>query len=396
MISYRWFILVLFLLLAGLSQMLWLNFAPLLSDVQNKYQVGEGTAGLLLLVFPLIYVVLSIPAGLLTDRKGYRFSIGLGSIMMSLGACLRIYESSFWILLIAQSIIAIGQPYIVNGISKLVLDWFSKEQSAIATGIGTMGMFIGMAAGLAVSRPLIENIGYSHAMMAFAGITVVCTVLFLLLAKNNPDSVSAVFTEASIKESFIPLFKNQDLLKVFLVAFLGLGFFNGLTTWIEPILAPNGIDALHAGNVGGILILGGILGAIVIPALSDYFKKRKPFIVGSIGIALLTLYPLCTSHDYLGVLKLSALQGFFFLPAFALLLEACAELSGERFAGAATGILMLAGNAGGVIVILAMEAIKGNSPTFYRAVLLMLVLLVIAVVTTFTLPETYGRKTSSS
>ena len=92
-----------FMLVAGLSQMLWLNYAPLLTMVQTKYGVSEGLAGVLLLVFPLIYVLLSVPAGQLTDRKGYKFSVGLGAILMASFSCLRIFEGSFWVLLIAHS-----------------------------------------------------------------------------------------------------------------------------------------------------------------------------------------------------------------------------------------------------------------------------------------------------
>ena len=389
---YRWIVLILFLLVAGISQMLWLNFAPILSFIEKQYQVSESQAGLLLLVFPLIYVILSVPAGALTDKKGYRYSISLGAIIMAVFACLRVYTSSFWILLLAQIGIAIGQPYAVNGISKLVMDWFSEEQAAIATGLGTMGMFIGMAAGMAVTPMMIDAIGFQKTMIAFAGITLTISVLFLVFAKNNPQSKKEVLKEVSIKEGFLPLIKNRPLLKIFGVAFLGLGFFNGLTTWIEPILAPNGINSTQAGNIGGILIVGGIFGAVMIPGLSDYFKMRKPFLLGSIVIALLTVYPLCTSRDYSLILTLSAIQGFFFLPAFALLLEMCSELAGQALAGSATGILMLAGNAGGVIVILAMEAVKGESTSFFHSVLLMIALLIIAVALCLFLPETFKRK----
>ena len=38
---------------------------------------------LLLLVFPLTYVLLSAHSGALIDRKGYRYSIGLGAILMA-------------------------------------------------------------------------------------------------------------------------------------------------------------------------------------------------------------------------------------------------------------------------------------------------------------------------
>ena len=388
--AYRWVVLGVFMLVAGLSQMLWLNYAPLMTMVQAKYGVSEGLAGVLLLVFPLIYVLLSVPAGQLTDRKGYKFSVGLGAVLMAGFSCLRIYQGNFWVLLIAQTGIAIGQPFAVNGISKLVGDWFTPEQGAIATGLGTMGMFMGMAGGMAATPPMVESLGYQGAMVAFAVISVGICVSFLVLAKNNPNAKPVAVGAA--EPSMMSLLKNKKLMLLFIVAFLGLGFFNGLTTWLEPILAPNGFDAVKAGAVGGILIVGGIIGAIVVPALSDAMQMRKPFLIGSVGLSLGALVPVVTSHDENLVMVSAALLGFFFLPAFALLLDMCATVAGEAAAGGATGLLMLFGNGGGVVVILAMVFVKGDEPTFVRAVYLLYGVVAVAIALAFGVSETMVKK----
>src|SRR3954468_13435122 len=93
--SSRWVVLAIYAWIAGLSQLLWLNFAPILSQVQARFGVPESTASLLLLVFPLTYVLLSIHAGALIDRKGYRYAVGLGATLMATFACLRIVSGSF-------------------------------------------------------------------------------------------------------------------------------------------------------------------------------------------------------------------------------------------------------------------------------------------------------------
>lgn len=388
--SKKWFALGAFSLSAGLSQFLWLNFAPLITFVQKKYGVSEEYAGLLILVFPLTYVLLSIYSGKLIDLKGYRFSICWGSLVMAAFACLRIYDESFWILLLAQLGISLAQPFIVNAITKLVLDWFEEEHHAIATGLGTMGMFVGMALGLLVTPLLVESYGFSFAMTVFALVSIISTLLCFLWVKNNPDKKH----ETTISEITLKLkdfFEDKQLLTLFILSFLGLGFFNGLTTWIELILAPHGITSVQAGIIGSFLIFGGIIGAVVIPLLSDYFKKRRPFLLLSILIALGTTLPLCRSENYNLLLVLAFFQGFFFLPAYALLLEMCSEWVGEEKAGSATGILMLMGNAGGVVVIIAMDALK--EPQFLKSVYLLVGVLAISFLTALTLVETYPQET---
>jgi predicted MFS family arabinose efflux permease len=389
---YRWVVLGVFLLVGGLTQAVWLNFAPLLTLVQERYSVSEAEAGLLILVFPLLYVLLSVHAGAMTDRRGYRATLRWSAAGMAVFACLRVVDAGFWWLLFAQIGLAVAQPYAINTISKLVLDWFDHEQGALATGLGTMGMFIGMAVGMAATPPMVEAWGLTATMGAWAAISVAIAVATFAFVKENPAAAGPPPAEIGVLEGLRPLLANRPLVLLFGVAFLGLGYFNGLTTWLEPIVAPNGLDAVKAGVVGGVLVVGGIVGAVVVPALSDYFHRRKPFVIGSVVAAFVTLWPVVESHDYTAVLVASALQGFFFLPAFALLLEICSELAGAALAGSATGILMLAGNGGGVAVIVVMAVLKDQVGTWQPAVGLMMALLVLAAGGAALLPETWQEK----
>jgi predicted MFS family arabinose efflux permease len=387
MSSNKWVVLAVYSLSAALSQLLWLNFAPVIPLIESKFSVTEMQASFLILVFPLIYVLIAIPTGAFVDKHGYRLGIGVGTIIMSIFACLRIYDGSFYILLVAQIGIAVAQPFIINGISKLVLDYFPKKQSVIATGLGTVGMFIGMAVGMAATPPMLESLGFPMTMAAFALTTIASSILFFTFVKKDlPGEVPS-----SAESHFLNLLKDKNLVNLFTLSFLGLGFFNGLTTWLELILQPRGITSSQAGVAGGVLILGGIFGAAIIPALSEHFKKRKPFLTGSILIAALTLYPLCFGHTYIAVLTFSFLQGFFFLPAFSFLLEMCSEIVGENKAASATGLLMMAGNGGGVVVVLAMEWVKSDSQGFTPSVNLLFTLLVISLILSFGLPETRTR-----
>ncbi|MFT3712668.1 MAG: MFS transporter [Archangium sp.] len=378
----KWVVLLLFMFAAGVNQALWLNFAPLLTQVQTKYSVSEGLASTLVLVFPLAYVLFSVPAGIWTDRKGYPFTMAFGSVLMAVFACVRIYEGSFWVLLVAQIGIAISQPFVVNSISKLVGDWFPPEASALGTGLGTMGMFLGMAAGMAATPPLVEAIQIQGTMIVFAAATVLCAVLVVLFVRAKG---------ANVVDEPVPLGKllrSREMVLLSAVSFLGLGYFNGLTTWLEPMLAPNGFDAVKAGVIGGVLIIGGIIGSIVIPALSDKFKRRKPFLIGSVALALAFTVPVATSRDETLVMICAGALGFFFLPALALLLDMCSAVAGEKAAGAATGLIMLFGNAGGVVVTVLMVVVKGDAPTFERGVDVLYAAVVIGIVIGFALKET--------
>jgi MFS family permease len=393
----KWLVLAMYALAAGLSQFLWLNYAPLISLVEKRYGVSENVAGLLLLVFPLVYVFLSVPAGSLIDRRGYRYGIGLGCVLMAVFACLRAVELpepvGFWWLLACQIGISVGQPYVVNGISKLVLDWFEREEEGMATGIGTVGMFLGMAAGMAATPPLVGAIGLQATMAAFGALSVAICLGHFAIVRPNPAARAAPAVEAPISTHLRAFLADRDMVLVFVLSFLGLGFFNGLTTWLEPILARQAINSSQAGIVGGLMIVGGIAGAALIPAISDRIGRRKPVLLLAIVGALALLYPLCLSGDYALLIAAGAGLGFFFLPAYSILLSMCSELAGPARAGAATGVLMLIGNVGGVLVIMAMQWVKSDASGWLPAVHLMGASLAIGVVLAVAVKETGpGRK----
>lgn len=388
----KWLYLILFSLVALVSQMLWLNFAALIGFLQPNYGIDEFTASLLILVFPLFYVLLSINAGAMIDKKGYKPVVAFGCILMAIGSIVRIFDDNFWVLLAGQSIIAIAQPYIINGISKLAADWFSEKEAGGAIGIGTAFMFIGMALGIALTPALVgeDGAGFHNMLIIMAAITVVCCLLFILLVKSNPASTNQLSDAGGLKD-YAGLLKNKNIIMLNIISFISLGFFNGLTSWLEQILGEKGINAEDAGMVGGVLIIGGIVGAAIIPAISDKIKRRKIILsLAAIGATLLA-YPLMTRTDMTILFVLAGALGFVFLPGYAILLTSSEEEAGKTKAGASTGLIMLSGNAGGVAVIMAMEAIKGDG-SWLPAIYFCVGILTLASFCTFILKETFKKE----
>ena len=54
---------------AAANQLLWLTYAPITTDVARHFDVSERAVGWFSQVFPLLYVLLAIPAGLALDRR---------------------------------------------------------------------------------------------------------------------------------------------------------------------------------------------------------------------------------------------------------------------------------------------------------------------------------------
>ncbi len=355
----RWRVLGAFVLVALVSQLLWLNFAPLLIEVQRDYQVDETTASLLILVFPLLYCLLSTHSGRLIDRLGYKRVVGIGALVGAFGSLIRLDTAHFGSLLAGQIVIACAQPYVVNGISKLVADWFDPDEGAMATGLGTVGMFLGMAVGMATTPPLYTELGWRGAMLVNSVVAFAAAGAWFVFAAETGAAV------AERPSPFRSLLRNRTLMLLTALGAAGLGFFNGLTTWLEQLVAPRGLDAAAAGLLGAAVIVGGIVGAIVIPPIADKLRLRKlPLLLCAIGAAA-AYAAMAMAPGSQGLFISGALLGMTFMPAFALLLTMTGEAVAPRDNGAATALVMLAGNGGGVVVIVAMAVLddwQGMAP----------------------------------
>lgn len=345
----------------AISFMLAYQFAPILLFTQNFYDVDALLASFLVLVSSLIFLFVSVPVGSLIDKKGYIYSIRVGICLQIAFSFLRIAIESFWVELVAQIGIAASQPFIINSISKLVMDWFPPNEESIATGIGTIGIFIGTAIALITTPFLVDSIGYRSSMIFFSFLSVAPGVPFFVYPALRLSSIN--MDTSSPSGIPLKLLHNKQLLLLSFLSFLGLGLFNGIVTFLGSILGQHGLSETQSGVVGGLLILAGIIGTIVISLLSDWLGKRKLLLVGCITVAATFLTPLCVSSNYGMAIGFGMVLGFALLPALSLLLEMSALIVGKEMAGAATSMLMFAGNVGGVAVLLVMATVDGDLPS---------------------------------
>jgi len=352
----KWLIIAGFSLLLGVNQFLWLTFATIVISTEAHFGVNEFFANLLTLMFPIVFVLLAIHSGKVLDNIGYKKIVSLAALLMLIGSIIRwLGADYYWLVFAGQLLIAIAQPYITNAINQVTSDWFDKSQIATVTGVIMGGMFLATALGAFAPAPLIEAFGFSGMLLINVIITAVAVVGFLLVVAEKPKQQDSAISLHEIES----LLKNKRLWFISLAVFIAMGYFNGLSNWIAPILAPRGIDEATAGIITAMLIVGGILGALLIPLLSDYLQKRRIFLILATLIGASATYPLLYLTTGTTTLLLSFILGFFLLAGYPLLIAAAEDTVHASQAAKAVAMLMMMGNLGGVMMVLLMQGVKG-------------------------------------
>lgn len=386
--NYRWVVLMAFVLLAAVQQVAIVGMAPLISLLQERYGVGELMAGTAISVIPLCYLVVGLHSGAAVDRYGYKRSILAGGAVLVLATWFRALDLSFWMLLLGQVGIGLSQAYVVNAMTKLVADWFPKEQAAMATGFGTVGVLSGMTLGYSLTPVLVNLWGFQSAMVVIAVASSLMLSLFALLARENHCSLVAF--DSTAWSDMRACLKHPEMVLLCAIAFLYVGTNNGLPTWLGKIMAPNGFDAEQAGMLAGLIFGVGTLSSLLVPGVSDRLGQRKPFVLVSFLFTLLLIYPLCISVELESARIIAMVLGFFWLPAWAILLTMSEEIVGSERAGMAMGLFMLAGQLGMFANVYGLSLVK-NGDDWFNAVALVLLEVAVILVLVLRLPETFGR-----
>ncbi len=139
----RWEAIVAFALVGASTQLVWLNFAGVTTVAAERYEVSENAIGWLAQVFPLLYVVLAIPAGLILDRW-FRSGLIAGAVLTTLGALLRLVGDDYGWLLAGQIVASVAQPLVLNAVTGITGRYLAKKDRPTGIAVGTASTFAGI------------------------------------------------------------------------------------------------------------------------------------------------------------------------------------------------------------------------------------------------------------
>lgn len=254
--------------------------------------------------------------------------------------------------MIFQSLAGVGQPFVYTSISKMVVQWFNLKERGLATGLAIMAQFVGFISALIITPTLVPETNYNYfrnMLIIYSLVSLAGLIIFVLTAKERSsiDEGKASISFAVIKG----VIKSKDFIILNALFFIGVGFFTGILTWLESILSSRGISVSSSDVIAAIMIVGGIIGSIIVPSISDKLSKRKPFFIINFGISAVMLYIISTSFNFTLLSISSFLLGFFLVSSLPIALDYSSRLVGADITGTVQSVLWLVAQAGSVILI---------------------------------------------
>jgi MFS family permease len=318
------------------------------------------------------------------------------------------FADSFTGVIIAQTGLAIAQPFILNGVTAVTARWFPLYQRGMAAGLLALAQYIGIIIAMLVTPMLVGSdpaqadygTGFEKMLWIYGIISVVAALSSLLLIKNRDANTEDEAGERyTFGKGLRHILLNRDMRITIFLFLIGLGIFNAISSMTDSIAERVGVEDSD-GLIGGVMLIGGIIGAVIIPTLSDKYKRRKPFLVICIAGMLPAVAALAFAGEladdpvtiYRISLAASFTLGFFVMSAGPLGFQYAAEISYPAPESTSQGILLWVGQLTGMIFVAGMSIRENQYLGIFMNIFV--ILAVLALIGTFLLRESQFMETN--
>jgi len=365
--GYRWLVLAVFFLITVVIEIQWLSFAPIAREARAAYGFGAGEGiyiDLLALIFLVMFIIVCIPASYIIDRYGIRKGIGIGAVLTGIFGLMKgVFADSYPMMIACQVGLGVAQPFILNAVTKVAVNWFPLNERATAVGIATLAQYVGFIVVSMVTPHLVVKSGETYELggmlMTWGVLTAAIAMLFLVFMREKPATPpSSHGTEERLlsRDGFRHIMSHKDMRIALGFFFIGLGMFNAITTCIDQICEIKKLATEQTGMIMGMMFIAGIVGAVILPALSDRFRKRKLFLALGMALMIPGLAGLTFAESYGLMLASAAVMGFFLVGgAGPIGFQYAAEVSFPAPESLSQGIILLAGQVSGILFVVGMN-----------------------------------------
>lgn len=259
------------------------------------------------------------------DRHGPRPVVIVGALSLAVGVASLGPATAAWQLYLAFAVMGVGWASLsTTGISATLAPWFDRRQGRVVA-IALMGASLGAIAGVPLLLLGIETLGFSRAVLAAGGLTVVMLVPIALIVLRwhtpaqlglRPDGAGAAPERLPGAAAPIPprIWTRREAIRsrAFQTVALGfalalgvqVGFLTHHVALVEPTFGPVG-----AGLVVGATGVAALLGRLALAVVADTMNVRHLAAL-AIGLQIVGLVAIALAPEPLVLIVASLVIGF--------------------------------------------------------------------------------------
>ncbi|MGH7334472.1 MAG: MFS transporter [Candidatus Rokuibacteriota bacterium] len=339
----RWMVLSLMSLAHALGSLAALAVAPLAPFLLDGLRLSRVEIGLFLPAVYLGGVLMSLPAGALTERYGVGRPLASGLVLIALAVALTAFVRILPLLLALLVMAGFGFSILNPTTGRAIYDWFPPRECGLAMGVKQAGLTLGGIVSALLLPPIAMAFGWQAAVLLGAALSLLAALLVTSIYREAPGRVAQAVPSRPRLAELAPLVSKAGVLVV-LACGLGLGVVQSsvlayLVLYARDTFALSSVDAAR---LLALAHVGGAAGRLGWGVVSDRFfgGRRRPglalnALVAALGLLVFALGGALSPFAAAVVAFVAGLGAFGWVGLFFALM---AEIGGARFAGLMTGL----------------------------------------------------------
>lgn len=330
----------------GLGSLSILAVAPLSPFLLDALALSRVEVGLFLPAAYLGGVLMSLPAGWLTERRGVRASLVAAQVVTGAMVLVAALWADLAAILICLVIAGFGFAVLNPATGKAIVDWFPSRERGQAMGIKQAGLTLGGVASAAVLPPLAVALGWRSAFAMAGGAALVSALLLATLYRDPPVRAVAPAAPPNRFADVGPFLRRPGVMVVFLCGLALSLVQSGVLAYLVLSMRDTfGLAVIDAARLLALAHLGGAAGRLGWGVISDrlFEGRRRPGLtinaliaVGALGT--LALGPALPAALLPPVAVIAGVAAFGWVGLYFALV---AEIGGARAAGLLTGVAVI-------------------------------------------------------
>lgn len=290
--------------------------SPVMKTLQTNWGLSKAQLGLVSSWFFLAYAALQIPSGVMGDKLGRKLVLVPGIILFGLTTAFSGLATSFTLFMVFRILTGVGEGVYYGPQYALSSEAIPSKFRTIGSAIINSGMAFGTSLGLILASSLIgKGAPWSTPFYIMAVPTVVVGLLVAFFIKERVGGAPVAAAKAQAaqpeqKASLGSLFKNRNLLAVYVMVFCSLYGFFAVLTWLPYYLQEaRGMAGTQVGVISSLIPWASIPGALFFGYLSDKMGKTKPLVYVLVPLATIALFATVYLQSYPALLAALVLYG---------------------------------------------------------------------------------------
>ena len=253
--------------------------------IKKDWALSDAQLGLLISAVYWSILIFTLPFSILVDRWSRKKSIGLMSIIWSLGTIACAFTRNFSQLFMARSVIGLGEAAYAPGGSAMISALFPENRRARMLGIWNAAIPLGSAIGVALGGFIAQQFGWRYAfgLVALPGML----IGFIFFGVRDYKTVELVKVSGPLNESSAHRMNLKEIVAEFaqkpslifnnLAMAANVFVTTSLLTWLPTYFHRlEDLDMTRAGLKGSVIMLMAFIGAPLGGMLADLrYKQRK-------------------------------------------------------------------------------------------------------------------------